>query len=88
MPPPPPPGDEGGGDDDDKPELRLASLNEASETVGKTVEGVSDLSRRANFEFRKAFGIDGTLVLGVLSVGAIVFGWVLPQTDLRFYMGV
>mmetsp|Transcript_56478 Transcript_56478/g.143093 ORF Transcript_56478/g.143093 Transcript_56478/m.143093 type:complete len:200 (-) Transcript_56478:69-668(-) len=87
LPPPGPPGpqgDGGEGDEDDKtPKFRMASLGEAAEAIGKTTAGVSDMTRKASFEFRKTFGVDGALVIGALLVGSIIW----EQTDLRYYLG-
>jgi len=93
MPPPQPQGGGGGGGGDDgdeedkKPKIELASMDEVAEKVSKTAEGVSDLSRKANFEFRKTFGFDGVPVLGVLLVGWIVIDYVLKNTAFGFYLG-
>mmetsp|Transcript_16276 Transcript_16276/g.38209 ORF Transcript_16276/g.38209 Transcript_16276/m.38209 type:complete len:90 (-) Transcript_16276:72-341(-) len=88
MPPPPSGGGGDGGEgEDDKPRIEFASLDEAAEKVSKTAEGVGDLSRRANFEFRKAFGFDGALALGVLFVGWVVVDYVLKNTALGFNLG-
>mmetsp|Transcript_105912 Transcript_105912/g.297798 ORF Transcript_105912/g.297798 Transcript_105912/m.297798 type:complete len:214 (-) Transcript_105912:130-771(-) len=90
MPPPPPQGGGGGDDgegDDKKLKIELASLDEAAEKVSKTAEGVSDITRKASFEFRKLFGFDGGPVLGALLVGWFVVDYVLKNTTLGFYLG-
>eukprot|EP00929_Paragymnodinium_shiwhaense_P014363 TRINITY_DN122269_c0_g1_i1.p1 TRINITY_DN122269_c0_g1~~TRINITY_DN122269_c0_g1_i1.p1 ORF type:complete len:163 (-),score=22.31 TRINITY_DN122269_c0_g1_i1:33-521(-) len=94
MPQPPPQGGgsggQGDGDGDEegkKPKIELASLDEAAEKVSKTAEGVSDISRKANFEFRKIFGFDLAPVLGTLFVGWVAVEYVLKNTTFGWYLG-
>eukprot|EP00931_Biecheleriopsis_adriatica_P105688 TRINITY_DN80233_c0_g1_i1.p2 TRINITY_DN80233_c0_g1~~TRINITY_DN80233_c0_g1_i1.p2 ORF type:complete len:160 (-),score=25.23 TRINITY_DN80233_c0_g1_i1:17-496(-) len=90
MPPPPPQGgDDGDGDgkEDKRTKLEFASMDEAAEKVGKTAEGVNDISRKLNFEFRKVFGYDAAPVLAALFIGWLLVDYILKNTAFGFYLG-